>query len=487
MIRRDVILSAWAAALAVAALAAPATAAPSDLDVDVNVSRPSQAANEPISNIIYLNRCTGGCMITASTVSSAVTQESRIPQAPPGTKVTVKEFAWGDQAWSDVVQCVKEIYSPFNVQVTDVDPGASVVHHESIVAGTSEDVGIKLAGGTLLGRADVNPDHTPKNNAISFVFANAFGATNRVTEICATVGQETAHAWGLDHEYDCTDPMTYLPACGGQRFFRNKDSKCGTDAPGECNCDGQCTTSGPTQNSHVRILGVFGPGTSIVPGPTATITAPAAGGTVSDAFSVKLDATGKRGVYKLKLILNGYEWATKDISDDGTHGTAPIYATSFVVSAPTGVPDGVIDVEARACDDLDQCGSAKVTVTKGAPCTDAKTCAMGQKCGDGKCYWDPPSLDVGEVCSYPQQCVSGVCLQNACSQTCFVGVSGQCPSGTTCKTAQSGQGYCLLSDDGGGGGCCSASDDSAAQVASQLGVAGVVVAVGFRRRRRPRR
>src|SRR5262249_60972693 len=107
------------------------------------------------------------------------------------------------------------------------------------------------------------------------------------------VGKETAHAWGLDHEYDCTDPMTYLPACGGQRFFRNKDSKCGTDAPGDCNCDGQCQNSGPTQNSHQRIVGVFGPGTSIVPAPTAALTAPKEHATAGNLFSAKLHAAAK--------------------------------------------------------------------------------------------------------------------------------------------------------------------------------------------------
>ena len=62
---------------------------------------------------------------------------------------------------------------------------------------------------------------------------------------------------------------------------------------------------------------------------------------------------------------------------------------SYTLTAPTNVPDGVIDIVAKAYDDLEsETDSATVTVTKGAPCADASTCATGQKCEAGKCFWD---------------------------------------------------------------------------------------------------
>ena len=54
---------------------------------------------------------------------------------------------------------------------------------------------------------------------------------NRVWGVCWIIAQESAHAYGLpDHEYEfvdynestCSDPMTYRPDCGGQKFFRNR-------------------------------------------------------------------------------------------------------------------------------------------------------------------------------------------------------------------------------------------------------------------------
>ena len=85
-----------------------------------------------------------------------------------------------------------------------------------------------------------------------------------MNNICWTAAQETAHALGLDHEYvfsdgtsACNDPMTYRMDCGGQKFFRNKAAQCGEVGVRTCRCGG-------SQNSHVKIRGVFGDGTSLI-------------------------------------------------------------------------------------------------------------------------------------------------------------------------------------------------------------------------------
>lgn len=442
---------------------------------------------DQISPIIFLNRCVGGCTIYAASVNSAANQQSTIPQTADGTPVMIPAFPWDDATWNTMLQCVKEVYSPFNVQIVDVDPGPTVVHHEIIVAGDPSDLGLPKGVG---GISPVNGDHTPKNNNISFAFA-AVWPPSQVLVLCAAIGQETAHSWGLDHEFTCVDPMGagYQNQCGGQMFFRNHDFKCGTAVAGDCNCDGLCVDAGPTQNSHEQILAVFGPGQSIVPGPTVSLIAPKDGDSVSKGFLVDVSSVGKRGTFKVKLLLNGYQWAEQD-TDIGppTNQNAPIYAGKYAVTAPDGVPDGVIDIEAQACDDLDQCGTVTATVTKGAPCADATTCAKGQKCDAGKCYWDPASGAVGDSCDFPQACLSGLCVAAGstmfCTQKCFQGIAGQCPDSFTCAQDGSGQGYCLPAGDGGGGGCCSASDESAGATAARFGLGGLVLLVAFRRRRR---
>jgi hypothetical protein len=456
------------------------------------------------SNIIFVNRCVGGCTVIASSVNNASTQQSTIPQGfPDGTKIALAAFPYSDTSWNLVMSCVKEIYSPYNVVVTDQDPGPTVVHTEIIVTGSDPVTTLNLQGAA--GISPISPDHTPFNNNLAYAFASDYAddpAINRpygLYDLCATIGQETAHSFGLDHEFECTDPMTYKNPCGGIKYFRNQDFQCGAYAASDCNCcfssgPGQqcnpgCQDAGPTQNSHQRLLGVFGAGQSTTPPPVVSITSPADGDHVSANFPVVVNSSSKRGTAAVKIFLNGYLWVEKDPGFDPAGGpTAPIYAPTYVVITPTAVPDGVIDVEAQACDDLGSCTSAKLTVTKGAPCADASTCAKGQKCDAGKCYWDPPAAQLGDACSFPQECVSGLCIgdgtNDVCSQTCFVGGINQCPSGFTCTlNAQGTQAYCFA-DSGGGGGCCSAGDSAATAVAAQGGLAVLVIAVGFRRRRR---
>jgi hypothetical protein len=460
---------------------------------------------DSVSNIIFVNRCVGGCTITASSVNNAATGESNIPTQSgiaAGTKIMIPAFPYSDASWAFVLACAKEVYSPYNVVVTDVDPGPSVVHHEVIVSGTSALLGLPPS---VLGIAPYDADHSAINNNITFAFAQSFADDQNVNrpyalaDLCSTIAQESAHSWGLDHEFQCTDPMTYQNPCGGIKYFRNQDFQCGAYAQSDCNClyctgpnqncVPTCQDAGPTQNSHQRLLGVFGAGSSTTPAPVVAITSPTNGSTVQSQFPVVVTSTSKRGTAAVKILLNGYKWVENDPSfDPGGGQNSPIYAPTYVINTPKDVPDGVIDIEAQACDDLGVCSSAKLTVTKGAPCTDASMCAAGQKCDAGKCYWDPPSAQLGDPCTYMQECVSGLCIGDGtndfCSQTCFVGGIDQCPMGFTCTlNAQGTQAYCFA-DTGGGGGCCSAGDTGTTAILAQAGLAGLVIAIGFRRRRR---
>ncbi|MCE9579736.1 MAG: hypothetical protein K8W52_41845 [Deltaproteobacteria bacterium] len=427
---------------------------------------------DAISPVIFMNRCKGGCNMRSAGRDDARTNDSTIPNQPDGTIVPIPEFPWGDDVWNQFMTCIKEVYSPYNVTVTDVDPGMSTVHHEVIVAGLAADVGLNQG---ILGIAPVAGDCLPKNNNISYAFAGAY-PPSEVLELCATAAQESAHSWGLDHEFDCTDPMTYLSNCG-EKFFRNKAVACGEFAARECRC------GGAAQNSHAQILSVFGPGQSTVPAPTVSVISPKNNDVVTSGFSVFVDASGQRGVAKIEVLLNGYKWASLAPAD--IHASGP-----FTIATPGNVPDGIIDIEARAYDDLGLYNSTTLTVTKGAPCTTADTCAIGQACDAGKCHWNPPTKELGEACTFLQECVSGVCQDigggsMVCTQPCFTGIDGQCPTSFECVSAGGASGFCLEGGGGGDGkGCCSAGESSATELATQLGIIGLVGAVVFRRRRR---
>ena len=447
------------------------------LTVDVPATlAPAQA----VSPTIFLQRCPGGCTVHYAAENDARTQTSSIPkretsQIAEFVNALQQKGAAADAEWQQIVQCVREVYSPYNVVVTDVPPQGN--YHEAIIAGQPTDIGLDP---DVLGVAPLTSDCHAIDNAISFTFANHHPPNDRVANICWTAAQESAHAFGLDHEYAfasgrsaCTDPMTYRTDCGGQKFFRNEPATCGEYATRACKCGAQ-------QNSHERLLAVFGPGTPITAAPTVTLTSPVVGGGLGRTLTAL--AGSKRGIARLEAWFNGYPWAHVDGAAFGAAGQPN--PGPYTVVVPTSLPDGVIDVKAVAFDDLGaSTSSATVTVTKGVPCASAASCATGQRCEAGRCFWDPPTGELGDACGYAQFCKSGVCRGAAghqvCAQDCEPGVVDACPDGYACRAAVSATaGTCELPTQGG---CCQA-DRGGGSAAGLAALVGVVV--GRRRRRR---
>jgi hypothetical protein len=441
-----------------------------------------------VSHTIYLNRCSGGCTVHMG-VNDARSHTSSIPMTPTSM---ISEFhndalqtgAAADAEWAQVVQCMKEVYSPYNVVVTDVKPASGQSYHEAIIAGNPEEIGL-LDPGTV-GIATLATNCSVIDNVISFSFANRHTVPDRVFNICWTAAQESAHAFGLDHEYSfvsgnqsaCNDPMTYRNDCGGEKFFRNQAANCGEfAAPRPCRC-------GETQNSHAKLLGVFGPGTPITGNPTLVLTGPANGVVLPARANVTLTTGAKRGVASVNLYINGYKWVTAPGTAFGLEGqpNPDLYTILF----PADVPKSIVDIKVIAQDDLGaSTESPVITATYGAPCATATTCAKGQKCEAGKCFWDPPSGKIGDDCAYPQFCESGLCTgtkdQLICTQACTPGVADTCPGGFDCVMSGPGTGVCFFSSTGGG--CCSVGD-AGGTVWAQLGLAAVAFGFVVRRRRR---
>jgi MYXO-CTERM domain-containing protein len=457
------------------------------------VTRPDQFNSSPpfeVSNVLLLNRCSGGCMVTGGDINDARQHISTYIDPGPHILGEYKNRAGeigtaADAEWAMLVQCVKEIYSPFNIVVTETKP-TSGNYTEALVGGVSADVGLSSNIG---GVAPAHDSCAPNDNAMSYTFANNSyylqgTVQQRVWNVCSVVGQESAHHFGLDHAYEfydmtsaCSDPMTYRTDCGGQKFFRNKAAQCGEDAVRQCFCGG-------LQNSHAKILGVFGAGQSLIPPPTVNVDSPLSGGVAIDGQIVTWQAGSKRGIEKSELYLNNWKWAEVKgaaFGSDGQLNPSP-YNTKF----PAGVPNGVIDIQVKSYDDLGlMTASNVVTVTKGAPCANADACAKGQKCEAGKCFWDAPTGKLGDSCDYQQFCESNQCVitdeGGYCSQECIVGATDACPMGFECVQAGSA-GACLPGGDGGG--CCSAAGPDAVWFHGGLSL--LVLGFVVRRRRRQR-
>ncbi|HEU0029819.1 MAG TPA: Ig-like domain-containing protein [Kofleriaceae bacterium] len=477
-----------AACVLIAAAGTPAAAEPSGLAPAVlevpalpqslsgGAGRPDADAVQHASaaTVLYLNRCKGGCVVHKAALDDARTHSSTIPMGS-ATDYTLSEFAWGDDKWNAFMQCMREVYSPYAVTITDVQPAPGVAYNEGIVAGIDSEVGWS-AGGV----APITSDCSPYSYVISYTFANSFGADSTLFT-CAVAAQETGHAFGLDHSFSypdgrsaCTDPMSYRGDCGGQRFFRNEAATCGEYEPRQCRC-------GATQNTHLKLLSVLGAGTPITTPPVVTINAPAAGAQIGNGTAVVATASAQRGIKTVELYLNGYLWTQVPGVAWGANGQ-PESGYSLVI--PNDVPDGVIDIVVKAKDDIEATTATEtLTVTKGAPCADASTCLAGQRCDAGRCLWDPPVGELGDPCDYPQFCKNGVCTGTAtetrCTQECIPNSVGTCPDGFTCLNTSATEGLCWPSDQIEDPGCCSTGNAAAAQT----GLLALGLALVLRRRR----
>jgi hypothetical protein len=417
------------------------------------------------SHTLFLNRCPGGCTITSGN-ESAVNNTSSIQ----GNGVSnYSEFSYGEARWQQVLQCVRETYAPFNVNVVDTRP-TSGVYWMTIVAGTSSQF-----GGLQQGVLGVSPYSFQcpaplQNNTITFAFVNDPFADNDVNEMCWIIAQETAHSFGLDHEALRNDPMTYidigsLPA--ERHEFKNQVAACGAY---QANDDG-CACPGSTQNSYARILGIFGP--SAPTPPVVEITNPNDGAQVDPGFQVATTVSDSNGITQVELFI-----------DDESIDVLTI--APYIFSTPDNLGDGTHRVTVTATDGQGTPGSATVDVIIGAPCETPGDCAeQGDNltCVGGRCVpGEGAEGGLGSECTEDAECYSGLCQGSNegsfCVESCELG-SDDCPGGFGCIAG--GDGGICWPGAGGGGGCLSA-DHETPTLPIALGIA--LGALMIRRRRR---
>ena len=251
-------------------------------------------AAAPPQRTIFLNKA-GGTYFPGANNSS--TNRSSIVSNPS----TVGAYEGTAAQWSALVTCVRNQFSRFNVVVTDVDPGAAQ-HLEAVMGGKPQDIGM---GSGVGGVAPMFGDCSVVERAVVYIFTTVLGSTQVECEVAA---QEIAHAYGLDHEYLCKDPMTYLGGCGA-KSFQDVDAQCGEYQARECMC------GGTTQNSVQEMLATLGPAGSTPPpppppppgdtgAPTVAITSPADGATLpaNATISVVATASDDLGVTAIELL-----------------------------------------------------------------------------------------------------------------------------------------------------------------------------------------
>jgi MYXO-CTERM domain-containing protein len=424
---------------------------------DITPEADAAAGGAPC-RLIYLNNClsepNGNCVVRSGFESSINDTSSIIS----GTR-TISGFDY-PEIWDEVVQCVRDTYAPFDIEITDVDPGTAC-HWENIVAGSPTEAGFSNGVG------GVSPFSCGIiNNSITYTFANIYGPD--VVDICWTVAQETAHSWGLEHEVLQNDPMTYLQGStlpGGFKRFQNQTANCGEFQARTCDC------GGTTQNSYAMIMDIFG---AAAPSPPdITITEPANGDNVSPGFVVRAEIDDANGVAQASLEVNDAVVQTLT--------TPPFY-----FNAPDDLTDGTHRVRVVATDTQGTQGaSAVVSVVIGPPCETPGDCAeQGENltCVGGRCVpGEGADGGLGDECEDDANCLSGQCEHSTdegshCVESCELG-SSDCPSGFKCI----GSGFCWPGDDGGGLFGCSTGDGSTPTLPILLGLG---LGAMFLRRRR---
>lgn len=219
--------------------------------------RPAQPDAPP--RIIYLHRgaitLTGGEDDPAGRVSSVVASggahtHDRAVASPVAAREEVRVaklrgFRGSSKSWKKITRCVADLFAPFDVQVTDIEPPSAGSYVMAVVGGRPRDVGhARRVGGLAPFNGEVIP------GAVVFAFADELG--NRTRATCEVIAMEVAHAFGLDHAHACKDVMTYLQGCGA-KAFRDLDVPCGESKPRTCH------GGAAQQNSYRHLMRVLGP------------------------------------------------------------------------------------------------------------------------------------------------------------------------------------------------------------------------------------
>jgi uncharacterized protein (TIGR03382 family) len=458
-------------------LAAPVAARPIDGIIDQG-DTPGELTPAGLIpyNTLFLNRCASGCPITVGTSNSQY-DRWQIP-----ANATLTKFPFGDTAWSQVVECVKDVMSPYNIRVTDVDPGTAN-HFEVMIAGLATDIGLSADyGGVAPGGC--MQYHA---NALVFDFAKVWslGASTCnqacIEDICSTAAQEIGHVWkSMDHVIVAADPMTYNPFTD-RRYFQNTAAQCGSDCKNgykpnstelcdgpsnqnhSCRCNG-----GETQNSFAILNELFGPGANVTP-PTATFTTPLPGASVKPGFSIIVDGMDDSGrISRFDVTL-----------DTAMVGSSTMKPAGFTASTTLGVGDHHLEV--TAYDPYGFSGKATVDVFVGGPCNSAADCTHATDVCVAHTCVGGPDIDggLGTTCTMATECFSAQCAVDGAEGYCVEQCEpGQCPDGFGCREA-GGQQICWPGYDEGGCGCSSNRRGGPLSLALVL----LVAALTWRRRR----
>jgi hypothetical protein len=394
----------------------------------LNGARP---ARTNISNIIYINDCLpDGCDVRPGSDHSGQNTSSIVDRP-----VRLSGFPHGAESWKRLVRCMEDTYSLFDLKIVTEDPG-NTPHSEVMFGGRSTDFDPSFSAG---GVAPYLSCGATEEHGLSFVFA---AQTSSLDFLCWAGVQESSHVFGLDHQLDAKDPLTYLyPPY--HKEFQDSDAQCGekADRPRDCFCGGN------TQNTTKYLLDVFGPGTPVPP--TIAILAPKNGAYVAPGFPVKADVTGRFLISKVDLAVDGSE-------------SSSLIQFPYIFNAPTPLSKGEHTVTVTAAGGAAPL-STSIKVNVLGTCAAGESCDDGFTCLSGVCLPGPSIVGgLGATCATDADCFVGSCASDGDKKYCTAPCDAEksCPNKFSCLDTSATSSVCWPTSGDGGGGCAVVSSNS---------------------------
>lgn len=210
----------------------------------VQLPQLSHFLNFSASRVIYLNR--EGATLHGG-VDDASENRSSVVRAAGLVNAEIPAFAGNAAEWNALTACIRSKFKAYDVRITDKRPLPSQSYLMAMFGGDARALGRPEAR-SVGGLAPFNGE--PIARSVVYVFTEAL--RRDPAAMCETASMELAHAFGLDHAYDCAEVMSYLPRCGLRRFV-DRETPCGEHAPR------LCVRGAATQNSHRYLLQLLGP------------------------------------------------------------------------------------------------------------------------------------------------------------------------------------------------------------------------------------
>jgi hypothetical protein len=199
------------------------------------------SAHRASSRTIYLNH--DGVTLTPGTDDARVQTSTMVSD-----RVDIPAWQVSEPDWTATVACMSDMFARFDVVVTDEDPGETP-HIEAVFGGSPTDMG---RAANIAGLSPFASDCSTIENSIVVTFVQKLPQIPQ--QICEVMAQEVGHSYGLDHEMNAADPMTYL-AYAGKREFQDADTACGENAARPCACS---ATQNTVQTLRTRLGDVGG-------------------------------------------------------------------------------------------------------------------------------------------------------------------------------------------------------------------------------------